>query len=295
MRSYLASHVLEQSLSFYLSPKQVKNILQHPHLLRPGGVQQRISILASDIAHFSKTSERMDAEDLVNLLNQYYEEAIGRIHETDGTVVNLVGDAIFAVWNAPQAQADHQERAARAALLLQSRIVQFNQRIDIPPLYTRVGLHTGEACVGNVGSSSHFAYTAIGKAVNLAFRLDGLNKQLDTRILATRDFLKGISVQFTSRSVGLFKFKGFDAVMEIYELIGVAAEAQASQLWRNAFACGLRDFRLRAWGAAEQSFAETLKHRPEDGPAKFYLKIIPGYRDARLPSDWAGEIELTEK
>jgi adenylate cyclase len=295
MRSYLASHVLEQSLSLYLSPKQVKNILQSPNLLRPGGVQQRVSILASDIANFSKTSERMDAEDLVKLLNQYYEEAIGCIHKNDGTVVNLVGDAILAVWNAPQAQADHQERAGRAALLLQSRIAQFNQRTDIPPLSTRVGLHTGEACVGNVGSSSHFAYTAIGDAVNLAFRLDGLNKHLDTRILATRDFLKGINDQFDSRMVGLFRFKGFDAVTEVHELIGLAAEPQASLPWRKAFACGLRDFRLREFGAAEQSFTETLKHRPEDGAARFYLEIIPEYRTASLPPEWAGEIELKEK
>ena len=295
MRSYLASRVLEHSLSLYLSPKQVKNILQRPNLLRPGGTQQRVSILASDIANFSKTSERMDAEDLVMLLNQYYEEAIGCIHKTDGTVVNLVGDAILAVWNAPQAQADHPERAGRAALLLQSRIVQFNQRTDIHPLSTRVGLHTGEACVGNVGSSSHFAYTAIGEAVNLAFRLDGLNKHLDTRILATRDFLKGINDQFDSRLVGLFRFKGFDAVTEVHELVGLAAEAQASLPWRMAFACGLRDFRLREFGAAEQSFTETLKQRPEDGPARFYLEIIPEYRTASLPPGWAGEIELKEK
>ena len=295
MRSYLASHVLEQSLSLYLSPKQVKNILQQPHLVRPGGVQQRISILASDIARFSKISERMDAEDLVKLLNQYYEEAIGCIHETEGTVVNLVGDAIFAVWNAPQAQADHQARAGRAALLLQSRIVHFNQRTDTPLLSTRVALHSGEACVGNVGSSSHFAYTAIGEAVNLTFRLDGLNKQLDTRILATRDFLKGISEQFASRMVGHFRFKGFDGVMEIHELIGLAVEAQASQAWREAFARGLHHFQRRAFEAAEQSFIETLGHHPGDGPARFYLEKIPEFRAASLSPEWVGEIELREK
>jgi hypothetical protein len=96
--------------------------------------------------------------------------------------------------------------------------------------------------------------------------------------------------------VGLFRFKGFDAVTEIHELIGFAAEAEASMPWRITFACGLRDFRLKAWEAAEQSFAETLKYRPEDGPAKFYLEIIiPEYRAASLPPEWAGEIELKEK
>ena len=295
MRSYLASHVLEQSLSFYLSPKQVKNILQQPQLLRPGGVQQTISILTSDIASFSQTSEYMDAEDLLKLLNRYYEVAIGCIHETDGTVINLLGDAIFAVWNAPQAQPDHLERAGRAALLLQSRIVEFDLGSKELPLRTRVGLHTGEACVGNLGSSSYFAYTAIGEAVNLTFRLDGLNKQLDTEILATRDFLKGSGDQFASRSVGHFKFMGFEAAMEIHELIGVAAEAHASRLSRDAFAHGLHQFRRRRFEAAAQCFEETLKLNPKDGPAKYYLKWLRELEPAKLPEKWIGVIELTEK
>ncbi len=295
IRAYVESHVLEHSLSLYLSSKQVRNILQRPDLLKPGGVQQRISILASDIANFSKLSERMDAEDLVKLLNQYYEDAIACVHETDGTVVNLIGDAIFAVWNAPQAQPDHQELACRAALRLQSRIVQFNSRTDIPPLSTRVGLHTGVACVGNVGSSSHFAYTAVGEAVNLSFRLDGLNKQLDTRILATRDFLKGIHGAVTSRRLGLFRFKGFDAVVEVHEVLGAAADAESSKAWREAFARGLHHFQRRSFDAAEAAFKDTLAVRPDDGPAQFYLERVRELREAALPREWAGEIELKEK
>ena len=104
LRGYVENTLLERSLAHYLSPKQVSLILKHPEQLSLGGQEQRISILFSDIANFSKLSERMDAESLVKLLNEYYAEAIGCVHATDGTVVKLIGDCIFAVWNAPQPQ-----------------------------------------------------------------------------------------------------------------------------------------------------------------------------------------------
>jgi adenylate cyclase len=296
LKSYMQTQFLQRSLSLYLSPKRVKAILKHPELLRPGGVEQRISILASDIANFSKISSRMDAEDVLHLLNQYYEEAIGCVHQTDGTVIKLIGDAIFAVWNAPQSQADHQELAARAALALQHKVVQFNQRLDvIPPFGTRVGLHTGQACVGNVGSSTHFDYTAIGQSVNLAFRLESLNKQLKTSILASRDFLKGIDSLLTTRMVGHYRVKGFDMVVEIHEILGLSEQADQSKAWRQTFMHGMHHFHHREFKLAEQAFQETLDLHPDDGPSKFLLAQTTVLRHADLADGWAGEIDLAEK
>ena len=134
----------------------MQQILKHPDLLKPGATQKTVSILFSDIASFSKISERMNPDDLVKLLNDYYEAAIGCVHQTDGTVMNLIGDAIFAIWNAPQEQADHQERAVRAALLLNEKLLHFDTASLNLPLRTRIGLHTGVVCVGNIGSSTHF-------------------------------------------------------------------------------------------------------------------------------------------
>jgi adenylate cyclase len=294
-KSYVAGGLLERSLALYLSPKQVANILKQPDLLKPGGVQQQVSILFSDIARFSKISERLDPEDLVKWLNQYYENAISCIHQTDGTVMNLLGDAIFAIWNAPQEQPDHQLRACRSALLLHEKVIEFDALQESLPLRTRVGLHSGVVCVGNIGSSTHFDYTAIGEAVNLAFRLEELNKHLETNILATRDILKPAAPQLVSRMVGHFRLKGFDHVVEVHELLGTQKRESPSLAWRESFAQGLHHFQRKSFAAAEEAFRATLALRPDDGPARFYLERIRELQGVVLPRDWAGEVVMQEK
>jgi adenylate cyclase len=295
LKASMETQFLERSLSLYLSPNTVRSFLRQPELLRPGGQRRRVSVLASDITNFSKISNRMDAEDLLGVLNQYYEEVIGAVHATDGTVLKLIGDAIFAIWNAPQEQPDHQDRAARTAILLQSKLVRLNQRLDIPPLATRLGLHAGEACVGNMGSSTHYDYTAVGQTVNLAFRLESFNKQLGTDILASRDFLKGIDQQLTTRMIGHFRFKGFDGVFEVHEVLGGSELGQATQPWRDSFALAVHHFHRRSFPAAETALRETLELRPKDGPSQFLLERIAELGSARLSSDWAGEIDLDQK
>jgi adenylate cyclase len=295
LRAYMETRLLQNSLELYLSPKQVKQILKQPELLKPGATQKNVSILFSDIASFSKISERMNPDDLVKLLNEYYEAAIGCVHETGGTVMNLIGDAIFAIWNAPQEQADHQERAARAALLLNEKLFHFDTASLNLPLRTRIGLHTGVVCVGNIGSSTHFDFTAIGESVNLASRLEGLNKYLGTNILATRDIQKSVEGKLFGRLVGHFQFKGFNQVVEVHEMIGPLEMKEATKPWRDSFAEGLRCFQRKSFPEAEQQFRRTMELRPDDGPSKFYLERIALLRMQPPPSDWVGEIDLREK
>jgi adenylate cyclase len=237
----------------------------------------------------------MDPNDLVQLLNNYYEAAIGCIHQTNGTVVNLVGDAILAIWNAPQSQPDHQERACRAALLLNEQLVHFEAASTNLPLRTRIGLHTGNVCVGNIGSSTRFDFTAIGDDVNMASRLEGLNKHLGTNILATREIQRVVESRVVSRLVGHFKFKGFDSVVEIYELISFAECGEATQSWREAFAKGLWSFQRKLFTEAEAHFQRTLVLRPEDGPAKYYLQKTAELKSKSLSQEWMGEIDMEEK
>lgn len=294
-KAYIDSQLLQRSLALYVSPKQAAEIIRNPERLRLGGAHQPVSILASDIAGFSLLSERMDAEDLLTLLNRYYDGAINCIHRTDGTVVKLIGDAIFAIWNAPQPQSDHATRACRAALLLQERLALFDQQPGTPPLRTRVGLHSGMACVGNLGSAVHFDFTAIGDSVNLAFRLEGLNKQLGTNILVTRDLLKSSNESFATRPLGYFRFKGLDKVVEVHELRGPGGQAGEPDLWLEPFADGLHQFHRRNFDAANDHFRRVLTLRPNDGPSLFYLGRVSSLRTASLSPEWAGEIELTEK
>jgi adenylate cyclase len=295
IKSYIETKLLERSLALYLSPSQVKRIIKRPDLLKPGAEQKEISVLFSDIANFSKVSEIKDPHDLVELLNRYYEAALQAIHSTEGTVLDLMGDAIFAIWNAPVDQPDHQQRACEAALSLSKQLVLFDSTHGDLPLRTRIGLHTCTACVGNIGSSTHFDYTAIGKDVNLASRLEGLNKQLGTTILATRGIQKTTEGRFVSRLVGHFKFYGMEQRAEVYELLDRAESEAESLPWRKAFADALQKFQRRAFAEAESGFQNVLRLRPNDGPAEFYLARLPQLRSAALPADWMGEIELGEK
>lgn len=295
VRSRVENQVLERSLSLYLSPKVVRHVLQHPDRLAPGGVQTEVSILSSDIASFSRIAGRMDAEDLMTLLNRYYQDGIAAIHQSDGTVVDLIGDAIFALWNAPVPQPDHARRALRAGFDLHRKETILTASPGRPILRTRIGLHTGVACVGNIGSPEHFVYTAVGEAVNVAFRLEGLNKHLDTSILVTREFLKSVHGQVLSRGVGDFRFKGLDQVVEVHELLADGAPAAPRAEWLARFDSGLQHFRLRAFTAAGQDFHEALRLRPNDGPSRFYLAQVAAFQVAPPPPDWLGEIELREK
>ena len=300
LKLYVDKQVLAESLAHNLSPACVREILKRPDLLKPGASKQEVSIMFSDIANFSKITGRMDADDLFILLNKYYESALIGIHETDGTVLQLIGDAIFAIWNAPLPQSDHHVRTCRAALALRDQLHQFDLKQQSLPLRTRVGLHAGTASVGNLGSANRFEYSAIGDNTNLASRLEGLNKQLGTEILASRDIQKHVADTLLCRLVGHFKFKGVDRLLEVHELLGQLDLTEPTRAWREAFAKGLFHFQRRQFDLAEAQFKSASQLRREaaaidDGPSLFYLAKIELLRKQPPPAEWNGEIELTEK
>ena len=295
IQAHVDNQLLKESLSLYVSPARVEQILRQPELLKPGATRREVSILFSDIAGFAKITEMKRPEDMVKLLNDYYATAIECIYATDGTVMDLIGDAIFAIWNAPQEQPDHRERACRAALLLQEKLIAFDKAEHDLPLQTRIGLHTGMVCVGNIGSPTRFDYTAIGDNVNTTQRLEGLNKHLGTVTLASRDIQEIAESSLVCRLAGHFIFKSKFRPVEVYELVGPIEKEAETRLWRDVFAEGLRLFQRKKFDAAEAEFKRTLKLRPDDGPTKFYLTRISELRSKELPGDWKGEIDLSEK
>jgi adenylate cyclase len=309
LKLYVEKRLLEESLVAHLSPKLVKRLLQDPALRQVGGSQQQVSIIFSDIASFSRISESMSSDDLVRLMNKYFDATLQCIHETDGTVVKLIGDAIFAIWNAPVEQKDHRERACRTALLLREKVVEFNAAHLNLPLRTRVGLHAGDACVGNIGSSNRFDYTALGDNINLTSRLEGLNKFLGTSVLVTREVQRAVEDSLVWRLVGHFQFKGLGRLVEVFELVGPLEQMEPTRAWRDQFALALQEFRQRRFDSAAQHFQRTIELRrqvePEirvgtvmvtaDGPSRFYLDAIDQMRVTPPPRDWLGEIELNEK
>lgn len=295
MQWYVEQKLMMQTLSLHLSPTRAKAVMARPDLLHPGAEIQTISILFSDIANFSGIAESMPPDDLADFLNQYFEASISSIHSTDGTVVKLIGDSIFAIWNAPGKQANHHERACRAALLLRDQLLGFDRtHKSLPSLRTRVGLHVGTACVGNFGSSTRFDYTAIGDAVNLASRLEGLNKFLGTDLLMSGDVAREVAGMFTARNVGRFVLKGMKRSVEVHELMGIEEEGRTPGS-DSSFGRGLEAYQAGDFGTASRLFGEALAERPEDGPARFYLERIAAENLRPFPGEWTGEVVLSEK
>ena len=238
-------------------------------------------------------SEGMDSDELAAMMNQYFEMAVAScIHKSEGTVAKYIGDAIFAFWNAPDPQADHALRACEAALLFRANAGQsFNGRI----LPTRIGLHTGVANVGNFGSEERVDYTALGENVNLASRLEGLNKHLGTFCLISGETKKAIGERLVTRALGKFQLKGFEGLVEVHELVGWPDQSEPTRNWREAFAEALNNYEQRNLEFAEIGFQRVLELRPEDGPAKFFLERIEELLKQELPDTWVTHTILKEK
>jgi adenylate cyclase len=295
IRLYVENRLFIQSLEMYLSPKLVKKFAadKERKLLKPGAEKQRLTILFSDIAGFTSVSEGMDSDELAQMMNEYFQGAVGKcIHPTDGTVVKYIGDAIFAFWNAPDPQGDHAVRACDAAL-------RFREQSKLPvkerQLVTRIGIHTGVANVGNFGSETRVDYTAIGESINLASRMEGLNKYLGTDVLITGEVKKEIGDRFLTRYLGLFQLKGFEKCVQVYELVGDRQSAATSPAWHGEFDEALRLLQQRDFGAAGMAFERVLESAPSDHTTRFYLQHLPELRDQTLPDYWRGEMELKEK
>jgi adenylate cyclase len=290
---YVEKQKVEQSLALYLSPKLVKQFAKNPKLLKPGAEKQLLTILFSDIASFTSISEGMDSDDLAKSMNDYFQSAVQHcIFSTDGTVVKYIGDAIFAFWNAPELQTDHSYRACEAALRFRDQPPQYMNGRE---LVTRIGLHTGVANVGNFGSMTRVDYTALGENINLASRMEGLNKYLGTRVLLTEETQKVAGAKIVTRFLGCFRLKGFEKAVGVYELTGrVEQEAESREL-RERFAQALAALAKKDFTAATAAFQRVLELSPKDGPTKFYLDQIDELRATTLPAEWKGEITLKDK
>ncbi len=290
-RLYLERRLYEQTLALYLSPKLVKKFMDDEKFRQPGAEKQTITILFSDIANFTSISEGMDSDDLAKLMNIYFEKAVKEaIHATDGTVVKYIGDAIFSFWNAPDLQADHAARACEAALLFRDQTMQ---HVGGKPLVTRIGLHTGVANVGNFGSMERIDYTALGESVNIASRMEGLNKHLGTTVLITGATRAETADRFATRCLGNFRLKGFEKSVEVFELLGQKNGTPGE--WLGDFDSALKAFARGELDAAERTFRKVLELRKEDGPARFYLQHIQHLRSEPASGPWSGEVELHEK
>jgi len=218
-----------QMFGRYVSPQVVSELLASPELPELGGQTRQISVLFSDIRNFTTFSEKLSAREVVELLNTYFERACAALLAEGATIDKFIGDAIMAEFGAPLAQADHARRALHAAVALRAVAVEFRawveQRFagrDLPQFDIGIGVHSGEAVVGNIGSSVRMEYTAIGDTVNVASRLEGQTKAIGAHILASRDTVSMFGDGLKTGTLHHLTVKGRAAPVEAFEIVVAA-------------------------------------------------------------------------
>jgi adenylate cyclase len=297
---------LHMAFSRYLSPSIINEIIADPAKLNLGGEKREMTAVFTDIQGFSTISEQLDPAHLVRLLNRYLTTMSNIIMENLGTVDKYEGDAIIAFFGAPVYRGDHAALACRSALAMKKAERELNavimdEGLSPSPLFTRMGINTGDMVVGNMGAENKMDYTIMGNAVNLASRLEGVNKQYRTGgILISGSTKEQIGDEFVCRSLDRVRVVGISTPVRLYELLGLRDETGIQEMcqgmddlarWEKAV--GL--FEQGLFEKAGEIFSFLAKKSPEDGTAKLYEERCLGYRKFPPPGGWDGINNLTEK
>ena len=209
----------------YVPPAVVDKMIANPRLLTLGGEQREITCLFTDIASFTTISEKLDPKTLVSFLNEYLDKLTRIIFKYGGTLDKYEGDAIIAFFGAPVDISNHREAAILAAIEMQKASLEISDKwkdLCGRNIVTRIGLNSGQAVVGNMGSDLRFDYTAIGDTMNLASRLEGANKFFDTKILASETTIMTSNVVISP--VARLKVKGKTEAVRVYEIAGLKSD-----------------------------------------------------------------------
>jgi adenylate cyclase len=274
----------------YLPAELVRTLVARGIEARPGGEQQVLTVLFTDLAGFTGLSERLGAA-VVPILTEYLSQSSAAIHAEGGTIDKFIGDAVMAFWGAPLADDDHAVNACRAALRL--RDLSAALRASAPAagqgLSIRIGLNTGPMLVGNIGSEERLSYTVIGDAVNLASRLEGLNKLYGTAIIIGEATRVAAGARIVARELDCVAVYGRSGSSKIYELVSLAGAGDAVPAWIAAYERGLGLYRERRWGEATAALQKVSGLKGgEDSPAALLVERANGYMNRPPSEDWKG-------
>jgi adenylate cyclase len=295
-RSYIRN-----AFSHYLSSDVISDLIQDPDKLQLGGEKKVLTAFFTDVKGFSTISEKLDPESLVSLLNEYLTAMSDTILELRGTIDKYEGDAIISFFGAPIELPDHARRACLAAVRMKRVEQDLNDGLleadrTPNPLLTRIGINTGEMVVGNMGTTQKMDYTMMGNSVNLAARLEGVNKQYGTWILVSEATRTEAGDHFVYRKLDRVRVVGIETPVRLFEVVD---EMNAiDPLVREAldiFHEALDLFEQREWEQAQARFQEVLSARPGDGPASFFSKRCAEFQKKAPPKNWDGVFNLSTK
>jgi len=279
----------------YLSPTVVDKVLANPGGLELGGEEREITSFFSDVEGFTSISEKLSPHSLVSLMNIYLSEMTEIIMAAGGTLDKYEGDAIIAFWNAPLDDPAHALRACRAALACQKRTRELNPDLRKNfghEIRMRIGLNTGPAVVGNMGSRRRFDYTAIGDTVNLASRLEGACKQYRIFLLIGETTRERAGDAFLVREADFVRVVGRVQPVRIFELLGERDDVPPAEIEAvRTYGRALESFRRRRWDQAGELFRSLGK----DPLAAIYIERSEVFLRNPPPAEWDGVVELKTK
>jgi len=290
---------IKSAFSQYLAPAVVNQLVENPKLLNLGGENKVLTAFFSDIAGFSSISEQLTAGDLVILLNEYLTEMTDIVMKYEGTVDKFEGDAIIAFFGAPIDFKDHATRTCYAALDMQKRLAQLRstwKKKGRHELFMRIGINTGEVTVGNMGSENRFDYTMIGDPVNVAARLEGVNKQYYTYTMLSEFTYELAKDDIEARELDSIRVVGKKEPIKIYELLGRKGEMEDHiRLILPHFQEGLEHYKNQRWEEGITCFENALNLYEDDGPSLTYFERCITFQYHPPPPDWDGVFAMRTK
>jgi adenylate cyclase len=293
-RSRVERDRLHEAFGYFVPERVVKQLAQSPGKVAAAHRIAYGACLATDAERYTALAERLDPQALGETMNRYYAQLFGPVERHGGWVIDVIGDAMVAVWELASSDAERRGHACRAALAMQAAL-------DAEPpgapsrLPTRIGLHCGEMRIGTVGASQHYEFRAVGDAVNTASRLEGLNKLLGTRVLASAGMVAGVD-GLLLRPLGRFVLAGKRDAVDVVEVVALLADAPSAVHQRcAAFADGLQHYRCGQAEAACLVWEAVLREDPGDGPARFYLARARRLAENPVDHDPASPITVATK
>ena len=292
---------IRSAFAQYLSDDVIKDLLDDPSKLTLGGEERHMTAIFTDVKGFSSISEKLTPQNLVTLLNDYLTEMSDLIMTEKGTIDKYEGDAIIAFYGAPQPFQDHAIKACRSAIRMKKAEAQLNERLleegrSPGPLLTRIGINTGNMVVGNMGTLQKMDYTMMGNAVNLAARLEGVNKQYGTWLLISDATHRETADLFTVRQLDRVRVVGINEPVRLYELVDERQLTPDNVLeGLNYFHKGLELFENRAWSEASDMFKKCHNTIDNDTPSEIYMKRCLKFSQESPPDEWDGVFNLTQK
>jgi len=290
--------MIRKLFSQYMSEVLVRELESNPERAKLGGERQFITIFFSDLANFAGISEQYEPEKIVALLNYYFTEMSQIILDSRGIIDKYQGDGIMAFWGSPIPLEDHAVRACLVALACQQRMQGINDKLQnegFPPLFMRIGLHSGEAIVGNMGSTQRFDYTTVGDNVNLASRLEGVNKHFGTGITMSESTYQLAKERIEARELDLIAVPGRRKPVRVFQLLGerdkiTENDKRAKALFEN----GLKSYRIGKFKEAKKTFEKVMEINPNDQTARIFIVRCEEFIEAP-PAKWDGVFRPTEK